>query len=119
MRTFLLIGLGLLGYLSYAQCNYNMQNSQTVNLSTANCCSSANFYDSGGSSGNYNNNEDLVMTFLAASSQRLYADFVSFSLAAGDTLWVYDGNSTSAPLRWLFTGTALPPDISSEGNALT
>jgi len=81
---------------------------QTYNIATYNGMTvttcSGNFYDSGGSGGNYGNNENYVVTFCSASGSPLYFDFTSSSSAlnldagTGDTLFFYDGLTTSDPL---------------------
>lgn len=75
-------------------------NIATYNGMTVNTCS-GNFYDSGGSGGNYGNNEDYVVTFCSNSGTPLYFDFTpSYNMdgATGDTLFFYDGLTTSDPL---------------------
>jgi len=44
--------------------------------------------------------------------------FTQFDLQAGDSLKVYDGGTTSAPLLGAFSGSALPADITSNGNQM-
>lgn len=44
--------------------------------------------------------------------------FLRFDLASGDELKVYDGNSASATLIGTYTGSSLPPDVSSTGPAM-
>jgi len=58
------------------------------------------FYDSGGPSGAYSNNENYTMTFVPSSSGNVIkADFLSFDVETGyDELIVYDGSSSSAPV---------------------
>ncbi|MEI8201430.1 MAG: PKD domain-containing protein [Bacteroidota bacterium] len=56
------------------------------------------FYDGGGAS-NYADNESWTVTFQPSSTtQRMSIYFNSFAVDNTDTLWIYDGNSTSAPL---------------------
>lgn len=59
-------------------------------------------YDDGGNNGNYSNNRNDVLTLYsnntAASSVQISVDLSSFNVHPSDTLYVYDGNSTSAPL---------------------
>lgn len=87
---------------------YGILPGQTYNIAsyngmTVNTCS-GNFYDSGGSGGNYGNNENYVVTFCSNSGSPLYFDFSSSSTAlnldggTGDTLFFYDGLTTSDPL---------------------
>ncbi|MEN2993230.1 MAG: CUB domain-containing protein, partial [Bacteroidia bacterium] len=102
-------------------CTYIMtQNPQTVNLQAAGCCGGANFYDSGGPNGNYSNNENRTITFVAPPGQRVYVVFLSFNTEANfDFLRAYDGPNTGSPLIGTYSGTTLPPTINSTGNSLT
>ncbi len=76
------------------------------------------FRDPGGT-GNYANNQKLVMTFLPGSTgDKVKVSFNSFSIEAGyDSLFVYDGPSTSSPLVGSFSGNVLPADILSTAPA--
>jgi len=58
------------------------------------------FYDDGGETGNYSNNQDRWITFYSTSPTytHIKIDFASMSLAAGDTLIIYDGPNTSSPV---------------------
>ncbi len=78
---------------------------------------SGTWYDPGGNS-NYSNNQDITQT-IYSSGNHLSINFSSFSLAAGDYLYIYDGNSISSPLLSTRTGNTLPPEIISSGNSLT
>ncbi|MCS6821224.1 MAG: choice-of-anchor D domain-containing protein [Microscillaceae bacterium] len=72
------------------------------------------FFDSGGATGNYQNNENGVVTFVPTSGNRIQVTFNSFNLESGyDFLDVYNGNSISAPLIGSFTGTSIPAVITS------
>ena len=50
------------------------------------------------------------------SVDRIKINFHSFSLASGDTLFIYDGNGYNSPLLGKFTGYDLPSDIFSSTN---
>lgn len=80
--------------------------------STTTTCS-ADFYDSGGPSGNYTDNENATYTFLAGSpGAKLQIAFSSFNIeTCCDRLYIYNGNSTAAPL--IGTYTSLPPTFTS------
>lgn len=67
------------------------------NGSTTTC--NSNFYDSGGSN-SYSDNEYFTYTFCPATAgQCIQATFYNFGTEAGyDYLYIYDGNSTAAPL---------------------
>jgi PKD repeat protein len=68
------------------------------------------FYDSGGPSGNYQNNENLTLTFLPSTQGAMITvSFNSFNLESGyDYLKIYNGTSSSAALLGTFSGTSLP-----------
>lgn len=83
--------------LSYGQI-YLLNNA--TNNTTINTCSGT-FYDSGGSSNSYGNNENFTVTFCPNQPNtgiELDFPFSLLQLANGDQLCFYDGNSTAAPL---------------------
>lgn len=96
---FFTIGQLLLFSTLFAQ-SYNIA---SYNGLTVNTCS-GNFYDSGGSGGNYGNNENYVVTFCSSSGSPLYFDFgassssLNLDAGTGDTLFFYDGLTTADPL---------------------
>lgn len=83
--------------------NYNMPGG------TVSTCS-GNFYDTGGGAGSYANNQDITtVLFPSTAGSYMSVNFTSISLHAGyDFLYIYDGNSTAAPLMGIYTGTASP-----------
>ncbi|MCS6790544.1 MAG: T9SS type A sorting domain-containing protein [Bacteroidia bacterium] len=108
-----------MGQLS-AQCSYNMTHNTIVNLQADGCCGSANFYDSGGPSGNYGNSENRVMRFVSGGGQRIQVVFTSFSTeSCCDYLEIYDGSGTNAPLVGIYRGTTLPPAFVSLSDTIT
>jgi spore germination protein YaaH len=77
-------------------------------------------YDTGGNLGQYLNNEDHVATFSDGSNSNVRLNFTQFDVEANfDYVYIHDGFDTAAPLIGTYTGTALPPTITSTGNALT
>ncbi|MCS6790104.1 MAG: hypothetical protein NZ580_03900 [Bacteroidia bacterium] len=103
-------------------CIYTMPaTSQVVDLSTANCCGGAIFFDSGGGAGNYGDNEDRTITFQAPAGQGLRVHFgPSFRIAPGDTLYIHNGPNASAPVVAKLSGS--PISVSSTatiGQSLT
>lgn len=115
-----LIGLMLLGFMHLtAQTTVTIPTSgnQIVN----NCI--VNFYDNGGATGNYTNNVNGSVTFTPANpGTAVNITFNSFDLENNaDFLYIYNGNSTSAPLLGVYTGNSLPPSaIANNANgALT
>jgi gliding motility-associated-like protein len=61
---------------------------------------SGTFYDSGGGSASYNNNEDYTVTFSSSSAVNTHIKiyFNNFNVHNTDTLFIYDGANTTAPL---------------------
>ncbi len=72
------------------------------------------FYDSGGETGNYQDDEDYTMTFMPGTTgSKLIVDFESFDVeenATCDYDWmkIYDGSSASATLIGTYCGTDSP-----------
>ncbi len=58
------------------------------------------FYDDGGSSANYSNNQDYWITLQGnvAPNTHVRLNFANFDVAPDDTLYIYDGPNTSSPL---------------------
>ncbi|MBK8365753.1 MAG: gliding motility-associated C-terminal domain-containing protein [Bacteroidetes bacterium] len=79
------------------------------------------FYDSGGSGGDYSNNENYTMTFCSANSgQCVRLTFTSFFTEAGfDTLFLYNGPTTGSPLIGFYTGATGPSIITANTGCLT
>ncbi len=75
------------------------------------------FYDSGGSGGNYGNNEDLTFTFNPQMPNAMVrASFTAFDIENGyDKLYIYNGaNISSPPVNGSpFTGTTSPGVITA------
>ncbi|MDO6855291.1 Calx-beta domain-containing protein [Cellulophaga lytica] len=79
---------------------------------SATTCSDT-FFDPGGLS-NYSNNEDATYTICPDTADTyLNVNFTSFEIVTGDILYVYDGNSTSAPLIGEYDSANVPSSINS------
>ena len=77
-------------------------------------------YDSGGPSWSYYNNEDYTLTIRSFDETPINLEFMEFNIEDGyDSLWVYDGGDTLAPLLGAFSGSIFPPVIQSSGKMLT
>ncbi|MFB6257117.1 MAG: glycosyl hydrolase family 18 protein [Flavobacteriales bacterium] len=77
-------------------------------------------YDMGGPDDPYYNDERYSYTIDPDASGRVELNFQSFDVEYGyDTLWIYDGADTTAPLIGAYTGTSGPGTILSSGEALT
>ncbi len=79
------------------------------------------FYDHEGANSNYAAYSDYVHTFTADTSQYLEVDFnqTGFGLATGDTLWIYDGLTTNAPLLAVLVNGSNAERRVSSGKSLT
>lgn len=73
------------------------------------------YYDSGGPSANYSNNESSATTICPSTpGQLMSVSFTSFNLeSCCDFLDIHNGNSTGAPLIGTYTGTSAPCNIVS------
>ena len=74
------------------------------------------FFDSGGETGLYGNNENLTMTFRSSGpGDMINFRFSQFSLAAGDTLFAYNGpDAAHTPMIGSpFTGTTVPAGLAN------
>lgn len=74
---------------------------------------SAVFYDNGGPTGNYPDNENRIMTFCSGDNSFIKIRFTDFDLSPEDSLWVYDGTFAISNLIAVLTGSAIPEEISS------
>ncbi|MCX7953754.1 MAG: N-acetylmuramoyl-L-alanine amidase, partial [Bacteroidales bacterium] len=80
---------------------------------------SGNFYDSGGPSGNYSNDERKIWVIQPQDASTITLTFTSFSLEANyDFLYIYDGPSVWSPLIGRYN-TQSPGTITSTSGALT
>ncbi len=110
----------LFSSLSIVSCSF----AQTINMpasgSTTAC--SGTFNDPGGV-GNYSDNMNSTYTICPATAgMSLQVVFTSFSTEASwDYLYIYDGNSTGAPLIGTYSGGTSPGTVvgSSAGGCLT
>jgi hypothetical protein len=95
---------------------YNMSNG------TITACSGV-FYDNGGAASNYTNNQNLIQTFCSGTTDRLQFTFnnniFASDLSIGDSLFVYDGNSTTAPPLAIFVNGSNYETITSSGTCIT
>lgn len=77
-----------------------------TNNGSATTCSGV-FYDSGGQYGNYANNQNLVYTINSGTpGQKVRLTFTQLNIEESyDRLFIYDGNTTAAPLLTILSGT--------------
>jgi len=111
-KALLVVLLNALTLLAFTQ-NYNISNG-----STSTC--SGNFYDSGGSGGNYGNSQTFVYTICPSTAgSKVRVNFTAFDLEnSWDFLEIFDGNTTGAPSLGAYTGTTGPGIVqATPGNA--
>lgn len=79
---------------------------------SANTCSDF-FFDNGGSGTGspYGPNENFTQVICPGSGSFVTVNFFDFNLGAGDTLYVYDGSNTGAPLIGAFGNTVVSPGL--------
>src|SRR6218665_2373067 len=86
---------------------------------TINTCAGT-FYDGGGGSANYANNQNVTTTFCSNAGNCLQVVFSSFNTELNyDFLYIYNGSSTAAPLIGTYTGVNSPGTIIASSGCLT
>lgn len=107
---------------------FNKINAQTYNMINGIIdVSHGTFYDDGGVSNPYNSLAagSVQMTFNSITYDNLgnfnplQFNFSEFSCGIGDTLYIYDGNSTSSPLIGAYTLIQSPGVFNTTGSAIT
>lgn len=93
-----------------------INNSPSVTTYTA---GTGTLYDSGGPTGNYQNDQRTTSLIQPAGATNITLNFSRFSLENNwDYMYIYDGANTNAPSLGRFTGTGLPGTITSSGGSL-
>jgi hypothetical protein len=77
------------------------------------------FFDSGGLSANYSNNENSVITFCSGTGLPMRFYFRAMSIGTGDTLWAYDGATVDDNLIAMYIPYSGTDYIWSSGDCLT
>ncbi len=96
---------------------YKLVNSATTVTSLTTL--TGNFYDSGGSSANYGDDERTLTLINPPNASSVTLTFTSFDLEANwDYMYIYNGNSVFSPLIGVYTGTTSPATITSTGGSL-
>jgi hypothetical protein len=106
--TYYLLSIG-------TNCSAGYQRTQLF-LTDADWCGGASFTDTGGTAGNYGDNQTIVKTFYPSSGS-LTMSFTEFGLEQGyDFMYIYNGPSTGSPMFPNgngLTGTVLPGSFTS------
>ena len=80
---------------------------------------SGSLFDSGGSTGNYSDDERETYLIAPTGATSVTIDFISFDLENNwDYMFVYDGNAVGDPLLGTFTGSNLPSSLTSTGGSI-
>ena len=90
----------------------------TPNTTALSTCTGS-IYDSGGSGAEYPDDERKMWVISPTNATSVTLNFTAFDLETDwDYLWIYDGNSYSANLIGVYTGTYSPGTITSTGGSL-
>lgn len=112
------IGIWALGYDDGYNDFWNLIQNKFTDCAVIPCTDT--IYDMGGPTRNYYDNENYTYTIAPTGATGLSLNFSSFATELNyDTLWIYDGNSTAAPLIGAYNGTTSPGLITATGNSLT
>ncbi|HYG52961.1 MAG TPA: N-acetylmuramoyl-L-alanine amidase [Flavobacteriales bacterium] len=96
---------------------YNLVNNSTT--PTTYTATTGTFYDSGGPSADYTDDERKLYLIQPAGATSVSLTFTAFDLELNwDYIFIYDGNSTSAPLMGSWTGTTSPGTVTSTGGSM-
>jgi hypothetical protein len=77
------------------------------------------FYDSGGPTANYGNDERKFWLFTKPATTNITLSFTSFNLENGyDNLFIYNGGSINSPLIGQYTGTVNPGPVTSVNDSV-
>lgn len=77
-------------------------------------------YDNGGSAANYSDLTSSTVTISPTGASQVRLQFTQFRMESGyDYLYVYNGPNTNSPIIGSYTGTTLPPTITSSGPSVT
>ena len=80
---------------------------------------SGSFYDTGGASSNYSDDERKLWLFSPPNAATVTLNFNSFNVEANwDYMFIYDGSTTDAPLIGKYTGTNSPGVVTSSGSTI-
>jgi spore germination protein YaaH len=112
------IGIWALGYDDGYNDFWDLIQNKFTDCATVPCTDT--IYDMGGPARNYYDNENYTYTIAPTGATGVTLNFSSFSTELNyDTLWIYDGASTSSPLIGAYHGSMSPGIVTASGGALT
>lgn len=112
------IGIWALGYDDGYQDLWQLIENKFSSCATVPCTDS--IYDMGGPARNYYDNESYVYSIAPTGASKVSLAFSQMNLEAGyDSLYLYDGFTTSSPLLGAYSGTVIPGIITSTSPAIT
>ena len=100
---------------------YQLVTGPTYTINQTLTTPSGTVYDPGGATGDYSNNQRYLIKIAPPGASSITLTFQQFSLEnnfsastkGGDYLYIYDGDTTTAPLLRRLTGPTLPNPITS------
>jgi spore germination protein YaaH len=112
------IAIWALGYDNGMNSYWNLLQNKFSDCAPIICSDS--LYDMGGPARNYYDNENYSFSISAPTGSLVQLQFKSFGTEANyDSLWLYNGFSTNAPLIGAYTGTNSPGIVVSSGQNVT
>ena len=112
------IGIWALGYDDGYSNLWNLIKNKFSTCATVPCTDS--IYDMGGPTRNHYDNESYVYTIAPTGASKVRLTFSQMDLETGyDSLYLFDGTTTAAPLLGAFSGSVVPGIINSTGPAIT
>jgi len=112
------IGIWTLGYDDGYTELWNAINDKLTNCYAQSCTDS--LFDMGGPNRNYHDKEIYTYTIAPDVTKNVNIQFSNFEFEAGyDSLWLYDGPSTTSALIGAYSSTNSPGNITSTNHALT
>lgn len=112
------IGIWALGYDNGYQDLWNLIQNKFSNCAVVECTDS--IYDMGGPGRNYYDNESYTYSIAPTGANKVQLSFSQMDLEQGyDSLYIFDGATTAAPILGAFTGSVIPATIMSTGPVIT
>ncbi|MEO0310368.1 MAG: hypothetical protein RIQ89_25 [Bacteroidota bacterium] len=110
----------IVGEINSALCLTNCATSCPFCTGTTTLTSCSGILNDGSGGNDYCDNSDCQWIIAPVGATNVTLNFSSFSTqATNDIVRIYDGNSIAAPLIGTYSGTTLPPTITSSGGSIT